>query len=446
MTGWSAGQLAAVCGAELIRDRGGEAGGFAIDSRECGDRDLFIGIVGERVNGGRFADGVLESGAWGVLVTPDCAAGVTAADGAILAHPDPTAALGLLAGERRRELGCKVIAVTGSTGKTSTKDILGAILAPTVRTFTSHENRNTEIGMPLEILSAPADTEVMVLEEAMRGSGQIELLTGISDPDVGVIVNVGPVHLELLGSIEAIAAAKAELPGAMRPGTVAVVPADEPLLAPYRRTDQRTVTFGPGGDVRLLAEAGRRLTIAVGGEEIEVNVDFDQPHHRLNLLAAIAAAMALEVRPPSTISVGFSSMRGQRLELDDGIVVIDDCYNANPMSMRAALEDLASEAGRRGGRRVAVLGDMLELGPDQDRMHEEIGDVAEAAGVDLLITVGPLAASIADRFRGESICAADAAEGAAVAAAAVLPGDTVLVKASRGIGLETVTAELAKRS
>ena len=192
--------------------------------------------------------------------------------GAVLVHPDPLAALQVLAREWRRELGSRgasVIAITGSTGKTSTKDILAALLAGHARVAATPENLNTQIGLPLAILAAPGDTEVLVLEMAMRGPGQIAELTAIAEPDVGVIVNVGPAHLELLGSLEAIAAAKAELIAGLAPGAVAVVPADEPLLEPHLREDLATVTFGQGGEVRLAGGApGGAVTIRDDGGEM----------------------------------------------------------------------------------------------------------------------------------------------------------------------------------
>ena len=323
---------------------------------------------------------------------------------------------GELAGAWRRELGAKVVGITGSTGKTSTKDLLAAMLAQQLRVVATHANLNTEIGLPLTILGAPEGTEALVLEMAMRGPGQIAELVAIADPDVGVITNVGPVHLELLGSIEAIAAAKAELVRDLRPGATAVVPADEPLLDEHLRGDITVVRFGdeplPDG----------------------LELPFTSAHMLRNARAAVAAAVALGVEPHGHIAVELSAMRGQRIELPGHIVVVNDCYNANPMSMRAALDDLAVSAD---GRRVAVLGDMLELGPDERRFHAEIGDHARAAGVELLVTVGPLAREMhGDR-------AVDtAAEAAALVRELVRPGDTVLVKASRGVGLEVVAEAL----
>ena len=199
---WDVARLAANAGARLAT-AGTAPGGPArvvIDSREAGPGDLFVGLPGERTDGGRFAGQTLEAGAWGVLVSEEHA-GAVDGDGAVLAAADPLAALQRLATAWRRELGCAVIGVTGSTGKTSTKDVLAGMLAPHRRVVATSENLNTEIGLPLVVLSAPAGTEVLVLEMAMRGAGQIAELAQVAEPDVGVITNVGPVHLELLGSV-----------------------------------------------------------------------------------------------------------------------------------------------------------------------------------------------------------------------------------------------------
>jgi UDP-N-acetylmuramoyl-tripeptide--D-alanyl-D-alanine ligase len=336
-----------------------------------------------------------------------------------------------------------VIGITGSTGKTTTKDILLALLAPARRTVASRANFNTEIGLPLEILAAPSETEVLVLEHAMRGPGQIAELGAISRPDIAVILNVGPVHLELLGSLEAIAAAKAELIQALKPGGTAVVPSGEPLLDPHLRGDVGVIRFGAGGDVTLASVEGERLQIDLDGRRITLEVQFTQAHLRQNLLAAVAAADAAGVTPGGRVEVAFSPSRGQRLALPSGVMLIDDCYNANPMSMRAALDDLIETAhGADGSRTVAVLGDMLELGRAERNFHEEIGDHADAVGVDVLVTVGSLAAAIAERFGGEVYAVADAGEAAALVPELLEPSDVVLVKGSRGVGLELVSESL----
>lgn len=444
MKGWSAERLAEAAGAALVRGRPGEGPARAsIDSRSVGDGDLFVGIAGERVDGGAFAADALRAGAWGVLVTPEWAAELTASDGAILSATDPVAALGALARAWRRELGADVVAVTGSAGKTTTKDLIAGLIAPHRAAAVSRENYNTEIGLPLEVLAAPAGTEVLVLELAMRGFGQIAELTAICEPDVGVITNIGPAHLEQVGDLEGVARAKGELLAGMRDGGTAVVPAGDELLTPLLRPGIDAVTFGPGGDVDFAGgepAAGRRQTILAGGEPIQLELPFTQHHNLLDTLAAVAAARAVGVAPSGRVDIRFSALRGERVALPIGAVVVNDCYNANPLSMAAALEDLAS--GGPEGRRVAVLGDMLELGADARALHREVGAQAARAGVDVLVAVGPLAEAMPEAFHGESFAVPDAAAAAELARSLVAAGDVVLVKASRGVGLEVVTEAL----
>jgi UDP-N-acetylmuramoyl-tripeptide--D-alanyl-D-alanine ligase len=462
MRTWDAERVAEAAGARVIvaprapaaasagqgagRAPGAGARRAVIDSRVVGGEDLFVGLRGQRVDGGAHATEALRAGAWGVLVGPEHAeAAATALGGAgvVLAHEDPLAGLQALARAWRRELGAggaKVVAITGSTGKTSTKDILAALLGGERRTVASPENYNTEIGLPLALLAAPADTQVLVLEMAMRGAGQIAELTAIAEPDVGVIVNVGPVHLELLGSLEAIAAAKAELIVNLAAGSTVIVPVEDPLIAPHLRADLKTITFGERADVELRQVlSDRRVLIRAHGREFELQPSFGQAHNLRNLLAAVAASLALGVDPHGPLHVRFSALRGERLDLAGGIVVINDCYNANPMSMRAAIDELAETAP---ARRVAVLGDMLELGSETERLHREIGLYAADRGVDLLLSVGPLAAAMRVEFAGESYAVADAEAAAERLAGLLREGDTVLVKGSRGVGLERVAEAL----
>jgi UDP-N-acetylmuramoyl-tripeptide--D-alanyl-D-alanine ligase len=378
----------------------------------------------------------LNAGAWGVLTDPRYADGLDG--GVVIAARDPLAALQSLAREWRRELAAQVIGVTGSTGKTSTKDILASLLRPQRATHFNRENLNTEIGLPLTILEAERGTEALVLEMAMRGAGQIAELVAIAEPDVGLIVNVGPVHLELLGTIEAVAAAKGELIRDLKPGAVAVVPAGEPLLEPHLREDVETITFGPGGDVRLRSfdPATGEAAIDARGTEVVLTLGYNEPHNVENTVAAVAAAIALGVVPEGQVDVRFSSLRGEVVELDGGVTVVNDCYNANPMSMRAALEHLASTPAER---RVAVLGTMAELGPDSDRFHREIGELADGLGIDVLITVGEAALPIADGFAsGERHAVGTPEEAAAMLEELAREGDRVLVKGSRSAGLERV--------
>ena len=447
MRRWDALKVSRLAGARLLAapPAGGSGPERAtIDSRDAGPGALFVGLPGEHVHGGSFAPAAVAAGAWGVLTTPEHAEATLAtitgpARPVIVSAADPLDALQRLATGWRRELGAQVIGITGSTGKTSTKDLLAAVLSPHRLTVASRANFNTEIGLPLEILAAPAGTEVLVLEMGMRGAGQIAELARVAEPDVGVIVSIGPVHLEQLGTIEAIAATKAELIAGLPTGGTAVLPADEPLLEPHRRRDVSTLTFGPGGDVTIVGESEDGVAIDCAGERLSLIVDFSESHLRHDLLAAVAAAKAVGVTAGGRLRVALSPGRGQRTLLPGDVTLIDDAYNANPVSMRAALDELAATAERLGGRprRVAVLGDMRELGDDARSYHAEIGAHATATA-DVLVTVGPLAASMADRFGGEHHHAGDAAEAAAVVSTLLHDRDVVLVKASNAVGLQRV--------
>jgi UDP-N-acetylmuramoyl-tripeptide--D-alanyl-D-alanine ligase len=439
MTGWDAARVARAAGAELVRGAAGGPCRAIVDSREARPGDLFVGLVGARADGGAFARAALAAGAWGVLVDSSHADQPAGEGGAVLVAADPLVALQALARCWRRELGAAVVAITGSTGKTSTKAIVAAMLGGELRTVASPGNHNTEIGLPLSVLAAPAGTQALVLELAMRGPGEIGLLAEICEPDVGVIVNVGPAHLERLGSLAGVAAAKAELLAGLRAGATAVIPADEPLLEPHVRADLETVRFGPGGDISLVRADAAGVVIDVAGAPLELEPGFRSRHLLSNLLAAVGAARALGVTPPRQLAVSFSEGRGERIVLPGGVTIVDDCYNANPMSMRAALEELHRTAP---GRRVAVLGDMLELGVDEPRFHRELGAQARAAGVELLVTVGARAALAGERFGAEHRHARDAGEAARLVPGLLREGDTVLIKASRGVGLELVADAL----
>ncbi len=466
MRSWDSSRVASAAGARLVVEPSRSAGdqgpqGAVIDSRKAGPGDLFVGLVGEHADGGEYAAQALQAGAWGVLVAPDHALAAAAAAeavprGAVFTHEEPLTGLQSLARSWLGELqnaGAKVVAITGSTGKTSTKDILAALLRPHLRILASPENFNTEIGMPLAVLAAPAGTEALVLELAMRGPGQIAQLTAIAQPDVGVIVNVGPVHLELLGTLEAIAAAKAELIAGLAPGASVVIPADEPLLVAHLRADVCTITFGEAGDVALAqppeGEAGGGKVVILAADrsqsvqQIVLEPSFGGAHNLRNLLAAVAGARALGITPEGRVDVSFSALRGELIALPEEIALINDCYNANPMSMRAAIDELVESAP---ARRVAVLGDMLELGPEERNFHREIGAHAAAMEVNVLVTVGPLAAEMHRKFIGESHAVPDATAAAELLEGILRARDTVLVKGSRAVGLEYVAEALSRAS
>jgi UDP-N-acetylmuramoyl-tripeptide--D-alanyl-D-alanine ligase len=339
-------------------------------------------------------------------------------------------------------LGARVVGVTGSVGKTSVKDIARALIPG--RVHANRQNLNTEIGLPLTVLEAPAETETLVLEMAMRGSGQIAELAAIAEPDVAVVTNVGPVHVELLGSVEAIAAAKAEVFGGLPEGGVGVAPVQAGELEPHLDPVERLLRFGPGGDVEAVsARVEDGVTEAVVSTplgEQRFHFPFTEAHNLTNALAAIAAGVALGIAPAEmadgAASIGFSSFRGERLALGDGIVLVNDCYNANPVSMRAALDHLASLGAPRT---LAVLGEMGELGAEAPAYHRGVGEHARASGADLVVGVGEPA-----RDYDPDELVADPGEAAAWLAEQLEAGDAILVKGSRSAGLETVAEILAE--
>ncbi len=443
-------RIAAAAGAEVIvAGRSGRPERAVADSRQVRRGDLFFGLPGARTQGGGYAASAIEAGAWGVVVEPEWTRSLTGAEGDrddgdgawVLGADDPLAGLQGLARAWRRELGCPVVGITGSVGKTSVKDICHAILP--LRVQASPENFNTEIGLPLAILAAPPETEALVLEMAMRGHGQIAELCRIAEPDIGAITNVGPVHLELLGTLEAIAEAKAELLAGLAGGGRAVVPAGAEALEPHLHERLVTITFGAGGDVFALEQHrdGRSLEASVGTPDGErrFRFPFTEAHNLSNALAAIAIGIALEAplaemarRAPG---ITFSRLRGELVELPSGIVLVNDCYNANPVSMRAALEHLVSL--QAPGRHAAVLGEMAELGPDAPAYHREIGAHARQLGAGPILGVGELA-----RGYAPDAWAPDAQAAIPICEAMIEPGDAVLVKGSRSVGLELVSDEL----
>jgi len=446
----SAAEIVAALGAEVVARGALEPPLRAtIDSSASGPGDLFFGLRGANRDGSEFAPSAIEAGAWGAVVSSAFRSSLVGnrpinddRSGWVLVVEDPLAGMQALARASRLALDTRVVGVTGSVGKTSVKDI-ARILLPG-RVHANRENLNTEIGLPLTVLEAPDDTELLVLEMAMRGPGQIAELAAIAEPEVAVITNVGPVHVELLGSVAAIAAAKAELLDFLPPEGTAIVPVAAGELEPHLQRAPRLLRFGPGGDVEATeVSVGAGVTealVATPAGAQRFHFPFTEAHNVTNALAAIAAGVALgaplRAMADRAADIGFSSFRGERIELGDGIVLVNDCYNANPVSMRAALDHLATLAAPRT---VAVLGEMGELGPSAPDFHREVGEHARAAGVDLLLGV-----CLPARDYGPDELVADPAEAAELLAVKLEPGDAVLVKGSRSAGLEAVAGELAE--
>lgn len=383
--------------------RADEVTGLQIDSRRVVRGDLFVAVGG----GTDFVGDALARGAAAALV-PD----------------EPFSALAALAGRIRAASPAGFVAITGSMGKTSTKDILAAVCAPQLRTVAAERSYNAELGVPLTIGRVEPDTELCILELAMRGFGQIAELCAFARPHVGVITNVGPVHLEKVGDLTGVVRAKSELLDALPPGGTTVVPADFPVS----RSDLEVVRVG--ADVRLESFDPPVLATSLG----VVEVDFTARHLAANAVTALATAHALGLRIPDRLQVTFCEWRNQELPMPGGGVLVNDAWNANPVSMRAALEHLVTLAA--GRRTVAVLGDMAELGAYSDEGHREVGRAVLELGIDEVVAIGPQARAYGGRW------ALTLEEGLAVLDGLLEPGDCVLVKGARAMGLERVAEAL----
>jgi UDP-N-acetylmuramyl pentapeptide synthase len=405
--------------------------GAFVDSREPIPGAVFVGLRGEFADGGMHAADALRDGAAAAVVTESAwrwiEGEVQAIRKPVIVTQDPLAVLqaaGRIALERS---GARVVGVTGATGKTTTKDITVAMLrAAGVAVEGTPGNRNTQTGVPMFLVGLPEGCQVAVVEMGMRGAGQIAELAALAPPSVACITSIGPVHLELLGTVEAVAAAKAEILQALAPGTTAVVPADEPLLEPH------LAALDPGVAVVRFGDA----------PEIPLDLGLTKGWELRNAAAAFACCQALGMAPAegARIEVALSALRGQERPLAAGGLLIEDCYNANPIAMRAALSDLAS----RPGRRVAVLADMMELGPEEERYHREVGEAAAAEGIDLLIAVGERAAGYVVGAGGlESVHLTTVEEALGRVPGLLRDGDVVLLKGSRSMGLERLGALIA---
>ena len=453
-------EAAAATGGRLVEaDGAAVVTGLVVDSRAVAPGGLFVALPGSRTDGSHFAAQALEAGAVAVV----------ARAGAVEAGPrievdDPLAALGALGAAVRARSSAHVVGVTGSTGKTTTKDLLAAVLATRLATVANTASFNNEVGLPLTLARLEPGTQALVVEMGARGPGHVAALARLARPEIGVVLNVGVAHLGMFGSQAAIAAAKGELVEALPAHGTAVLNADDPLVAAMaERTAARVLSFGlgPGAEVRAegisLDGDGRphfKLRTPSGGAETSLPVPGE--HLVPDALAAAAAGHALGLEPEG-IAAGLraavlSPMRMQVERRADGLTVINDAYNANPTSMAAALKALAAVRGGvragRSGRIVAVLGEMAELGEHAAAEHDGAGRLVTRLGIDRLVGVGELGELIvrAARTEGmrpeEAIAVPDA--GAAVAALEgwLGPADVVLVKASRVVALDQVAERL----
>ena len=420
----------------------------SVDSRSVAAGGLFVAVAGERADGHAFAASAATAGAAAVLATRPTAAPTVVVD-------DVVAALGRLARHLLDRLpDLRVLALTGSQGKTGTKDYLAAVLSAAGPTVATSGNLNNELGVPLTVLRATAETAYLVVEMGARHVGNIAYLCGVAPPQVAAVINVGTAHLGEFGSREAIARAKGEIVEALPDSGVAVLPADDPIVTGMAsRTEARVLTFGPGADVAFrswVADDLFRMSFELGYDGAWSPVRLFQPGAHQMVNAAAAAAMAIAVGVPLldvtrslTAARPASRWRMEVHDRPDGVTVINDAYNANPESMAAALDTLDG-IGRSGRRTIAVLGEMKELGAEHETAHRRVGATAAAAGVDTLVVVGSEAAAIGDgtaavaQWQGRLVLAAGREEALAWVRENVAAGDVVLVKASRGVALEHV--------
>lgn len=425
--------------------------GVSTDSRTIKKGELFIPLVGENFDGHDYIKSAFEKGAAAALAergrgNPEF--------GPTIEVPDSLRALQEIARGWRNSFDPIVIGITGSTGKTSTKDILVGLLKgrKVVSTFGS---KNNEIGVPLTLLEIDASTEVAVVEMGMRGIGQISALSDISSPSVGVITNIGPSHIELLGSVDNIFVGKSELTESLPDDGVAVLNVDDPYYEKIRKKcHSKVTTFGIGGVADLSAGSvnigadGMDFEMRAEGRKVPVRTNLTGFHHVYNFLAAAATAVSIGVRIDDLATlckgISLSENRGQLIATGNGVVIIDDCYNANPTSMKAAIDNLASLA--REKHSIAVLGDMAELGDSSRKYHSGVGEHVACAGVEVLITIGDCSKEIARAARDKGVSLVKICHNIDQASVEIneiaKPGSIVLVKASRFMKLERLVDRL----
>ena len=446
-------QIADVVGGTVHDDPGVEVTGPAfVDSRVAELGGLFVAIGGERVDGHDYAEAAVSSGAAAVL-------GARPLGVPTVVVADPLDALGRLA---RHVLGrlprVTTVALTGSQGKTSTKDLLAHLLADLGATVATAGSLNNELGLPLTVLRADPGTEYLVLEMGARGLGHIRALCAVAPPDVSLVLNVGKAHLGEFGSQEAIAQAKGEIVEALPEDSVAVLNADDPLVAVMASRTAATVwTYGMSADVDVRLESlslddlGRpRFDLVARGSAAHVQLQLVGEHHATNASAAagVALALALPLDVVAAALAGVTAISGGRMEVHeraDGVTVIDDAYNANPDSMRAGLKALAAMGRRRPeARTIAVLGEMRELGPSSTEEHDAVGRLAVRLDIHRLLVVGEparpihLGASLEGSWGEESVFVPDNDAALEWLHHNLEPGDVVLFKASNAAQLSRV--------
>lgn len=434
-----------------------EAAGVVIDSRKAGENFIFVATKGERVDGHRFIPDVFAKGALGVV----CEKEPESLPGPCIVVEDSFEALKQIGEFYRQQLPVKVVGITGSVGKTSTKEFVAAVLSMKYKVHKTLGNYNNEVGVPLTVLSMPEDTEVAVLEMGINHFGEMHNLSRIARPDICIMTNIGQCHLEFLGSREGILKAKSEMFDFMKEDGSVCINGDDDMLASIKEVKgKKPVTFGLSEQCRVYATDikgkglfGSEAVIHGNGESFAVQIPLPGEHMVYNALAAAAAGQLLGLTPAEIrdgiAAVESVSGRSHIVKLPDK-VLIDDCYNANPVSMEAAI-DLLLQAD---GRRVAVMGDMFELGEQEKEMHARVGKYAADKGVECIICAGKLARCI---YEGAREAAGERKDGPAAEIfyfedreslleginQILKPGDTILIKASHGMGFEKVVEQLS---
>ena len=455
-----AGDVAAAVGGRLVSGSASmPIGPVSIDSRSIAAGDFFIAIRGERFDGHRFVGAALERGAIGALVDDLASVGQVSTNVVVIEAGDTTTALQDLARHVRRGSGARVVAITGSAGKTTTKELCAELLSSRFRVFRNKGNLNNHIGLPLSLLELRAGPEAAVVELGMNHPGEIRTLVSIANPDVRVWTNVGDAHIGFFESAEAIADAKAEILDEAEPQHVLVANADDRrVMSRVRGFRGRTVTFGiqteadvRATNVRMLGLDGLRASVQTPSGPFQLSTPLLGFGNLSNVLAATAVAVTFDV-PLDAIASRAATFRaahhrGELVRLPGGVTLIDDSYNSSPSALGRALEIVGAATG--SARKIAVLGEMLELGAHADALHRESGRAAQTAGLDCLVVVGgPAAKQLAEGAAEAGMPArsivfvADRAQAIAEVLTRVRAGDLVLVKGSRGIGLDAVVERL----
>ena len=450
-------QAAWAAGARIAAP-GGPFEGVFTDSRKPIARGLFVALKGPNFDGSDFVAQAVQGGAGGVLVAHQALEKVPQGVAA-LTVPDTGRALGgLAAAWRRRFADLRVVCITGSTGKTSTKELIAEVLAAAGPTLKTEGNLNNEVGVPLTLLRLRAEHRYAAIECGMNHLGEIARLAAWADPDVGIVTNVGPVHLEGCGTLDGVAHAKGELFHALRDTAIAIANADDArVLHQARLSLRKLISFGAsyGSDVRLISAhhggAGLRVELEFGGARRNVELKLIGTHNGHNAAAAAAVGVALGLDADTILrGLAAATTPGRRMKpvrMTNGALLIDDCYNANPSSTKAALLTLTHLVHGKG-RAIAILGDMLELGHTELDLHRDVGRFAAGAGLSLLVCFGVRAKALGEGAHEAGLAAdsieyvEDAQEAVHLVQSRARPEDVVLVKGSRGMKMERISDAL----